>query len=84
MELLIVWIAFGLVAAVIANSRGRDPGRWFAIGCLAGPFSLVVAVMPSLAGGPSPDTHVRCPDCRELVIHDARACKHCGCRLIPQ
>lgn len=33
---------------------------------------------------PTPATHVRCPECRELVIHDARKCKHCGCALIPQ
>jgi hypothetical protein len=32
----------------------------------------------------SPDTHVKCPDCRELVLKDARKCKHCGCSLIPQ
>jgi hypothetical protein len=31
----------------------------------------------------SPDTHVRCPDCRELVLKDARKCKHCGCALVP-
>ena len=30
------------------------------------------------------DTYVKCPDCRELVLHDARVCKHCGCKLIPQ
>lgn len=36
------------------------------------------------AGAPSPETHVRCPECRELVIRDARKCKHCGCALIPQ
>jgi hypothetical protein len=33
---------------------------------------------------PHPDTHVRCPDCRELVRNDARKCKHCGTALIPQ
>ena len=32
----------------------------------------------------SPDTHVRCPDCRELVLKEARKCKHCGCKLVPQ
>lgn len=32
----------------------------------------------------TPDTHVKCPDCRELVLRDARKCKHCGCALIPQ
>ena len=34
--------------------------------------------------GPTPATHVKCPDCRELVLHDAKVCKHCGCKLIPQ
>lgn len=32
---------------------------------------------------PTPDTHVRCPDCRELVRADARKCRHCGTALIP-
>lgn len=32
----------------------------------------------------SPETHVRCPDCKELVRKEARVCKHCGIRLIPQ
>lgn len=31
----------------------------------------------------TPDTHVKCPDCRELVVKDARKCKHCGCKLVP-
>lgn len=32
----------------------------------------------------STDTQVKCPDCRELVLKDARICKHCGCALVPQ
>lgn len=36
------------------------------------------------ATGPSPETHVKCPDCAELVLKDAKVCKHCGCRLVPQ
>jgi TM2 domain-containing membrane protein YozV len=32
----------------------------------------------------TPETHVKCPDCRELVRRDARRCKHCGCALTPQ
>jgi hypothetical protein len=32
---------------------------------------------------PTPDTHVRCPDCKELVRKDATVCKHCRCALIP-
>lgn len=33
---------------------------------------------------PTPETHVRCPDCRELVYMDASVCKHCNCVLVPQ
>lgn len=33
---------------------------------------------------PTPETHVKCPDCRELVFKDARRCKHCGIQLVPQ
>src|SRR5262249_12154474 len=33
---------------------------------------------------PTPDTHVRCPDCNELVRREAIVCTRCGCRLIPQ
>lgn len=33
---------------------------------------------------PTPETHVKCPDCRELVLKDARKCKHCGVTLVPQ
>jgi len=29
-------------------------------------------------------THVKCPACRELVLADARKCKHCGTDLSPQ
>jgi hypothetical protein len=35
-------------------------------------------------GEPTPDTHVKCPDCAELVKREAKVCKHCGCKLVPQ
>lgn len=42
------------------------------------------ALIPAGSGEPTPDTHVRCPDCAELVRREARKCKHCGCALVPQ
>ncbi|MFZ6726160.1 hypothetical protein ACO0K2_11765 [Undibacterium sp. MH2W] len=33
---------------------------------------------------PTPETHVKCPDCRELVFKDANKCQFCGCKLVPQ
>lgn len=41
-------------------------------------------LIPAEAAEVSPDTHVKCPDCAELVKREARKCKHCGCALIPQ
>lgn len=32
----------------------------------------------------TPNSHVKCPDCAELVKREAKVCKHCGCKLIPQ
>lgn len=34
--------------------------------------------------GPTPDTHVKCPDCRALIPRDAKVCQYCRCSLIPQ
>jgi hypothetical protein len=33
---------------------------------------------------PNVDSHVKCPDCMELVLKEARKCKHCGSSLTPQ
>lgn len=79
-----LWFLFGAVALVIANSRGRSGCGWFIAGCLLGPFALVVAALPSLVrdpNAPTEKTHVKCPDCGELVRIEARVCKHCGCNL---
>lgn len=90
MELLIFWLAIAVATAMVASSRGRSGFGWFILG---GMFSLialfVVTVLPSQKAvprdpnAPTPDTHVRCPDCREYVYKDARKCKHCGIALVP-
>lgn len=53
------------------------------------PFAILSAIIGLVIdyynnSKPNFDTHVKCPDCRELVLKDARKCKHCGCSLIPQ
>ena len=84
MEYLIFWLLFGVTAAIIANSKGRSGFRWFCVGALFGPFSLMIAALPSLKqppGSPTPETHVLCPDCAEFIRTEARVCKHCGCKI---
>lgn len=85
---LLLWIGCAILCWVIANAKGRIAGIWFVLGLCLGIFALIaVAAMPSLArdrNAPSPRTHVKCPDCRELILKDARVCSHCRCKLIPQ
>lgn len=87
MEIIVIGLVFGVICALIASSRGRSALGWFVLGCLFSIFALLlVALLPSLKtdpNQPTPDTHVKCPDCAELVKNEARVCKHCGCKLIP-
>lgn len=85
MEIAIVWILLSLVVAVAAQSRGRTGLGWCLISLAISPLIglLLILVLPSRANQPTPQTHVRCPDCKELVLKEARKCKHCGCALIP-
>lgn len=41
-------------------------------------------VIDGKSSGVSPETHVKCPDCRALVPKEARVCQYCGCKLVPQ
>mgnify|MGYP000022813459 CR=1 FL=1 len=56
---------------------------YLVIGLLIGrdsaPKKAVVTV-----DAPTPETHVRCPDCAELVRKEATKCRHCGCVLVAQ
>ena len=93
MEIVIVWFIIAFICAAVAGNKGRSVGGWFVLGMLFSFFALIaVALLGSLKPQQviingeiaTPDTHVRCPDCRELVRADARKCKHCGVNLIPQ
>jgi len=85
--IIFFWLLFALVVGMIASSRGRSGFGWFILACLispllAGIFLLLGANLRSQEPRPTPATHVKCPDCRELIIKDARVCRHCGCRLV--
>jgi hypothetical protein len=95
-EIVIGWVIFSIVAGVIASGRGRSGFGYFLLSLLLSPLIgiLLAVALPSKrevapvrdAAGEvvTPQTHVRCPDCRELVRADALKCKHCGTRLVPQ
>jgi len=96
MEIFLGWLVFSVVVGVAASSRGRSGIGWFLISAILSPLigMVLVLVLPKRGAAAAAvdetgqmitaDSHVRCPDCRELVRRDARKCKHCGTALIPQ
>jgi hypothetical protein len=88
MDWLTLWFIFSIAVAVIASLLGRSGIGWFVLSLLISPLLavivLAIAGRAADADAPKPDTHVKCPDCAELVRKEARVCKHCGCRLVPQ
>jgi len=53
------------------------------VAALWGAILFAVAAVGIKRSMPTPATHVSCPDCKELIVKDARVCKHCGCKLTP-
>ena len=74
----LVW----LIVVVVGYVAMIVPGLILHICCIIGAASGQNTIPDPNA--PHPSTHVKCPDCREFVLKDARKCKHCGTALIPQ
>lgn len=71
---LVIWLIFGGICALIAESRNRDRTTWLILGFIFGIFALVaILVMPKGEHG-----RKTCPDCAETVLAAATICKHCG------
>lgn len=87
MEIFLFWVIFAIVVAVIASSRGRFGFGWFLLSLVISPLLtfILVLCLPRVATERAPHqaTHIKCPDCAELVLKEARVCKHCGRRLEP-
>ena len=85
--IIFFWLLFALVVGMIASSRGRSGFGWCILACLISPLLAGIILLLSAnrrgqAGRPNPSTHVKCPDCKELILKDARVCRYCGCKLV--
>lgn len=85
--IIFFWLLFALVVGMVASSRGRSGFGWFILACLISPLLAGIILLVSAnrrmqAERPNPSTHIKCPDCKELILKDARVCRHCGCKLV--
>ena len=73
-ELLVIWVLFGICAGVVATSRGRERScLWFFLGVVLGPIGFALA----FAGGR------KCPDCASRISREAKVCPKCRARIEP-
>ena len=94
----LIWILIGVVGSKITTEIlfeiFNSPNNGVSMTNSALPAIGSVAVLAyclymgfsgkSIFGLASPDTQVKCPDCRELVKKEAIKCKHCGSSLKAQ
>lgn len=67
MEWLIIWVLFGIGAAIIASNKGASGGLWFFLGILFGPFALLFALFQGK----------ECPHCKSKIHEEAKVCPKC-------
>lgn len=81
--LSIVTLGWWIIAWVIIGLNNKSQGQCTVCGTTHGVLGSTVGGN-NIKAAPSTDTHVKCPDCAELVLKEARKCKHCGLTLAPQ
>lgn len=86
MEIIFGWLAFSIVAGVIATSKNRSGFGYFCLSIVLSPLVgiILAAALPKISLADVAEqakTHVPCPYCKEPIILGALKCKHCGSML---
>ncbi len=71
MIIIVLWIALGCVAGLLASKKGRSFWGFF---CLAFFLSPLIGII----GASVAKAKKKCPACAEFILTEARICKFCG------
>lgn len=67
MEILGIWLLFGICSAVVASNRGGSGCVWFGLGILLGPIGFALAFTQG----------VSCEYCGKKISTKAALCPYC-------
>jgi len=86
---LTILFVSALFTGLVAALKNRNGTYWFVLGFIFPILAPIVLLLFKETikiddSQPTPETHVKCPECKELVLKEAIKCKHCGCKLLPQ
>jgi rRNA maturation protein Nop10 len=78
--IFLIWLAPSWLVAMHAEKKGYSFWGFLLLGFFT---SWIIALAIALIVGERPArwATARCPDCAEMILSDARVCKHCGARL---